>query len=145
VSKSCQWQLSLRSLIVADELIWEAPSGRATASGATKVVADRLRARVDEWAIIEETPVPSDEAQAKKARAQASNRASLISQGRIAAFSPKGVFEAASRSKDQYDAEGNPVIRVYARFRGDEYAVIDAPEGTVPQEGTVPAEEPVSV
>lgn len=127
---------------MSEELQWEAPSGRATASGATKLVADRLRTRPDEWAIIEETLVPEDEALAKKARAQASNRASLISQGRIAAFSPKGVYEAASRSKDQFNADGQPVIRVYARFRGDEYAVVDQAQPATEQ--SLPAEEPVT-
>lgn len=127
---------------MSEELKWEAPSGRASTTGATKAVAERLRERPDEWAIIEEIPVPEDEAAAKKARAQASNRASLISQGRIAAFSPKGVYEAASRSKDQVGADGNPVIRVYARYRGEEFAILEdetAPEqdNFVPEEVTV--------
>lgn len=106
------------------ELQWEAPSGRATASGANAAMAARLRERPDEWAIIESHPVPEDEAAAKKARAQMSNRASLISQGRIATFTPRGAYEAASRSKGQKDADGNPVIRVYARYLGQ--AGVDA-------------------
>lgn len=114
---------------------WKRPAGRQQAGAANKV-ADLLRANPDEWAIIEEYPVPvypegaTEEdkdvvrAESKKVRAKASSRASLIKQGRVAAFrsalGTKGAFDAVSRSED--DDEGVRVIRVYAVYLGEEAA-----------------------
>lgn len=114
-----------------DEIQWKQPAGRAQAGAASRI-ADVLRANPQNWAIIEEHPVPvspdgADEdtkdkvrQQSKQVRAKASSRASLIKKGRVAAYRPVGAFEAVSRSED--DDNGKRVIRVYARYLGDEYA-----------------------
>lgn len=121
---------------------WKEPAGRQKAGAATKI-ADLLRANKGEWGIIEEFPVPvypegADEetkdrvrAASKKVRAKASSRASLIKQGRVAAFrsaqGTRGAFEAVSRS--EYDENNVRVIRVYARYLGEEHAEPVAPKG----------------
>lgn len=117
------------------EVQWKTPSGRQQA-GAANRIAEILRGKQGEWAIIEEYPVPvvpegaSDEEkarvldEARKVRAKASSRASLIKQGRVAAFrsakGTAGAFNAVSRS--EVDDEGTKVIRVYAVYQGEEYA-----------------------
>lgn len=114
------------------DLQWKSPTGRAQA-GTARVIADALRANQNEWAIIEEHVVPvapdgasEDEVasvreQAKKVRARASSRASLIKQGRVAAYRGEngnpGAFDAVSRSED--GDGGQRVIRVYARYIGE--------------------------
>lgn len=120
---------------------WKDPETRASA-GAARVVADALRAAPGKWAIIEEYEVPvvaegadasdveATKEKAKKVRAKASSRASLIKQGRVAAFRSlksdshpggwPGTFEAVSRS--ELDDTGRRVIRVYAKYRGEEFA-----------------------
>jgi len=119
----------------SNELQWKKPAGRQQAGAAAKI-ADALRANKGEWAIIEEHEVPTYpegatdvekdavRADSKKIRAKASSRASLIKQGRVAAFRSKvgtaGAFDAVSRSEN--DDGGNRVIRVYAIYLGEEYA-----------------------
>ncbi len=120
---------------------WKKPAGRQQAGAANKI-ADLLRANPfnpeteEGWAIIEEYPVPvypegADEdakekvrAESKKVRAKASSRASLIKQGRVAAFRSQegtaGAFDAVSRS--EFDDNGVRVIRVYAVYLGEEAA-----------------------
>jgi hypothetical protein len=119
----------------SDGLQWKKPAGRQQAGAAAKI-ADALRANPTEWAIIEEHEVPtypagaSEEdkdavrADSKKIRAKASSRASLIKQGRVAAFRSQvgtaGAFDAVSRSEN--DDDGKRVIRVYAVYLGEEHA-----------------------
>ena len=120
---------------------WQRPAGRAQAGAANKI-AELLRSNPynpdtqEGWAIIEEYPVPVAPANAdeetkdrirlesRTVRAKASSRASLIKQGRVAAFRSKlgtaGAFDAVSRS--EYDADGQRVIRVYATYLGEEHA-----------------------
>lgn len=119
----------------SNELQWKKPAGRQQAGAAAKI-ADALRANPEEWAIIEEHEVPTypegatekekDDVRAasKKIRAKASSRASLIKQGRVAAFRSKigtaGAFDAVSRSEN--DDDNKRVIRVYAVYLGEEHA-----------------------
>ena len=119
----------------SEGLQWKKPAGRQQAGAAARV-ADALRANKSEWAIIEEHEVPtypagaSEEdkdavrAESKKIRAKASSRASLIKQGRVAAYRSKigtaGAFDAVSRSEN--DDDGKRVIRVYAVYLGEEHA-----------------------
>jgi hypothetical protein len=140
---------------------WKQPAGRQPAGAANKI-ADLLRANQNEWAIIEEYPVPvasegadSEEkervaGESKKVRAKASSRASLIKQGRVAAFRSKkgtaGAFDAVSRT--EYDDEGTRLIRVYAVYLGEEAAEeaqrnkqAAAEEAPSETEGTVSVEE----
>lgn len=135
---------------------WKDPETRASA-GAARVVADALRAAPGKWAIIEEYEVPvvaegADAAsvedtkdRAKKVRAKASSRASLIKQGRVAAFRSldrqwPGTFEAVSRSELD-EASGKKVIRVYAKYRGEEFAeepkAKSAADGSGPEAASV--------
>lgn len=144
---------------------WKKPAGRQQAGAANKI-ADLLRANPynpeteEGWAIIEEYPVPvypenateeqkvAVRAESKKVRAKASSRASLIKQGRVAAFRSKagtaGAFDAVSRS--EFDDDGVRVIRVYAVYLGEEAAAEaarkKAEEATAPDEteGTVTPE-----
>jgi hypothetical protein len=118
-----------------EELQWKKPSGRQQAGTAAKI-ADALRANPGEWAIIEEHDVPvypadateeqkdAVRAESKKIRAKASSRASLIKQGRVAAFRSQigtaGAFDAVSRSENTED--NTRVIRVYAVYLGEEHA-----------------------
>jgi hypothetical protein len=118
-----------------DSLTWKTPAGRQQA-GAAASIADALRAKQGDWAIIEEHEVPvypanaTEEekevvrAESKKVRAKASSRASLIKQGRVAAFKSKigtaGAFNAVSRSEVSDD--GVKVIRVYAVYLGEDHA-----------------------
>jgi hypothetical protein len=104
---------------------WADPSGRQASSGANQVVADTLRAApidpetgLPHWAIVEERLIPEDADEAKNVRAKASNRASLIKQGRLKPFAVKGVFDAVSRSEK--DESGAEVVRVYARYGGED-------------------------
>ena len=106
-----------------EKVQWKAPSGRASASGENKQTADLLRTRQGEWAIIEETVLTGDPVQDKKIKSRASNRASLITSGRTAAFTPHGTYQAASRSKNEVNDAGEPVMRVYAVYLGEEYAI----------------------
>jgi hypothetical protein len=115
------------------EVKWQTPSGRAGTAGAAAQTAALLRANPKEWAIIEEFAFPTlpenatpeqeeaVKAEAKKVRARASSRASLIKQGRVAAYKnpdgSAGAFNAVSRS--ELDDNGSKVIRVYATFVGD--------------------------
>ncbi|MFA7264803.1 MAG: hypothetical protein WC054_00585 [Candidatus Nanopelagicales bacterium] len=120
------------------QLQWKEPAGRQQAGVAAKL-ADQLRANPGEWAIIEEYPVPvypanpteeqKDEvrAESKKVRAKASSRASLIKQGRVAAYKPQGSFNAVSRSEDVGDQR---VIRVYAVYSGDGEGVAAAEDNS---------------
>lgn len=125
------------------------PEPRASA-GQARLVADQLRQQPGKWAIIEEYDVPqipegadSDEVARikdlqKRVRAKASSRASLIKQGRVAAFKSlerkwPGTFEAVSRTepvKDADDADtGARIIRVYAKYRGEEFAAEPTAKG----------------
>jgi hypothetical protein len=109
---------------------WADPSGRQASSGANQVVADTLRAApidpetgLPHWAIVEERLIPADADEAKNVRAKASNRASLIKQGRLKPFAVKGVFDAVSRSERLENEDGTPgeeVVRVYARYGGED-------------------------
>lgn len=101
---------------------WKEPSGRQSSSNTNRAIADALRQQKDEWAIVEEKPVVGDpkSEEAKDLRAKASNRASLIKQGRLAPFRPGGTFAAVSRS--EVNDAGTPVVRVYAKYLGEEFA-----------------------
>lgn len=101
---------------------WAEPSGRQSSSNANRTIADALRAQKGEWAIVEERPIEGDPKgeEAKDLRAKASNRASLIKQGRLAPFRPGGTFTAVSRS--EVTKEGQSVVRVYAKYLGEEFA-----------------------
>jgi hypothetical protein len=109
---------------------WADPSGRQASSGANKVVADTLKASQGKWAIVEEHVIPADADEAKGVRAKASNRASLIKQGRLRPFSPKGTFDAVSRSEVEAEGSDTQVVRVYAMYKGEEYAVTDEAPAT---------------
>lgn len=141
---------------------WKDPAPRASA-GAAKVVADALRAEPGKWAIIEEFlfPIAEDGAsaadiekvsvRARQVRAKASSKASLIKQGRVAAFRSlkegwPGTFEAVSRSETNDDTDMK-VIRVYARYRGEEFAQEAPPKSTKAKpasDGSGPVEAPAS-
>jgi hypothetical protein len=128
---------------IVDIREYREPEPRASA-GQAKLVAEHLRQRPGESAIIEEYDVPVEPenatpeqkaafiVQQKKVRAKASSRASLIKQGRVSAFQSldkgwPGTFTAVSRTENVLDAEDQPtgkkVIRVYAKYRGEEFAV----------------------
>jgi hypothetical protein len=135
------------------EIQWKTPAGRQQAGAASKI-AEILRANQGQWAIIEEFPVPvsapgatpeeieATKTEARKVRAKASSRASLIKQGRVAAFrsaaGTPGAFRAVSRSEP--DEDGVKVIRVYAVYDGEEAAAEAAPTDAPPA-----ASETVSV
>lgn len=119
---------------MTDDLQWKTPAGRQQA-GAAHRTAEMLKARPGEWAVIEEYNVPqvpagADEAtkasvatDIRKVRAKASSRASLIKQGRVAAFRSdpnEGVFTAVSRS--EAEAGDAKVLRVYAIYLQGEAA-----------------------
>ena len=139
------------------------PEPRASA-GQARLVADQLRQQPGKWAIIEEYDVPQvpdgadaeeiakvKEAQ-KKIRAKASSRASLIKQGRVAAFKSQekkwpGTFEAVSRTEPVKDGEGNDtgarIIRVYAKYRGEEFATEPTAKAAKTNDGSGPSEAEV--
>lgn len=125
---------------------WQEPEPRASA-GAAKVVADALRAEKDKWAIIEEYDVPADASEAKKVRAKASSRASLIKQGRVAAFRSTaegwpGTFQAVSRSGERKNEDGSTtkIIRVFARYVGEEFATEPKAKDAKVADGSGPSE-----
>lgn len=135
------------------------PEPRASA-GQARLVADQLRQQPGKWAIIEEYDVPQipegadadtieriKDAQ-KKVRAKASSRASLIKQGRVAAFKSlekkwPGTFEAVSRTEPVKDGEGDDsgarIIRVYAKYRGEEFATEPTAKAAKTADGSGPS------
>lgn len=135
--------------MTSPQVQWKAPSGRQQAGVANKI-ADLLRANKGEWAIIEEYPVPvvpedaspeqveTVKAEARRVRAKASSRASLIKQGRVAAFrslqGTAGAFRAVSRS--EADDDGKRVIRVYAIYDGEEAAEAPQPKAAPAADGS---------
>ena len=84
--------------------------------------ADALKVQKGEWAIVEEKPIEGDpkSEETKALQRQASNRASLIKNGRLAPFRPAGVFTAASRTETT--DSGSLVVRVYAMYQGEAFA-----------------------
>lgn len=87
---------------------WEdPPAAKGPGLGAAwGPVADALRARPGEWALIEEG-------------APATTTANHVSHGKIAAFRPPGSFEAVARSRGR-DSIGQRQHDIYARFVGAE-------------------------
>lgn len=102
---------------MSETLTWAEPAERAT-RGASSAVADMLRTRPGDWAIVEEHPVPSDSEDRKKLRQKVAVRSAGIKSGRIASYAPKGAFDSVTRSETN-DA-GDPALRCYARYLGPE-------------------------
>ena len=122
-------------------ITWEAPSEtRHHSSNASKAIADALRAQKGQWAVVEERVIPGDPKgeEAQSIRRNASNRASLIKNGRLQPFRPPGAFDAASRSKILDD--GTNVVRVYAVFLGEEHARPPKPSKAEEVPASVPEE-----
>lgn len=87
---------------------WEEPPpsragwGRGRPCSRYMALADQLRARAGEWALIREADTPN----------RAASLAGLIREGRVVCFGPRGDFDACTRSVDGR-------YRVYARYLGD--------------------------
>lgn len=113
-------------------LVFAEPTGRrARQTGADIEIAAALKGNPGEWAIIQETPLPAGDdeetaAKRKKLRASASNRASLIRQGRLKSYAPKDEFDAVSNSVTLPD--GTEVSRVYAMYKVKDQ--VEAPAAT---------------
>jgi hypothetical protein len=118
---------------------WQVPSARQSSSSTNQNIASTLKLQKGEWAIVEEKPLEGDPKsdEARDLRSKASNRASLIKNGRLAPFRPPGVFDAVSRS--EVTEEGNNVVRVYAMYQGEEFA---KPPKAKKEKDTAPAETP---
>lgn len=116
---------------------WAEPSTRQSSSNTNRNIADAMKVQKGEWAIVEEKPIDGDPKgeEAKALQRQASNRASLIKNGRLVPFRPAGVFTAASRTET--NSSGKLVVRVYAKYLGEEFAKPPKVEAT-------PAEAPAT-
>lgn len=90
-------------------------------AGAQHEIAALVKEHSGEWVCVEEVGISDDPRFDKEARARLSNRASLIKQGRLRAFQPRGCYNA--HSLRERDSNGNAVYRVYARYVGVEDAV----------------------
>jgi hypothetical protein len=125
---------------------WQSPSARQSSSTTNQNIASALKLQKGEWAIVEEKPLEGDPKgdEAKDLRSKASNRASLIKNGRLAPFRPPGVFDAVSRS--EVTEEGNNVVRVYAMYQGEEFAKPPkAKKESAPASTESPVEDPATV
>jgi hypothetical protein len=88
------------------EILFETPPaqrrGTGQRTGKHFEAAEKLRARPGEWGVVAICSTPSSSA----------SLAYLIRRGGLAAYRPKGAFEAVSRTVDDER-------RVYARYKAD--------------------------
>jgi hypothetical protein len=90
-----------------ENIRWEDPppsKKRTSWAGKYAHIADALRQRPGEWAIV------SEDAQG--------NLASYIKQGTLKGFAPPRSFEAVSRVNPGYESRNNMRSTIYARFIG---------------------------
>lgn len=89
-------------------LRWEeppTPKGGHGSGDSWQDIADTLRARPGEWAVVDEAAVSS-------------TNANNINSGRVVSFRPVGAYEATSR-KGISEETGKTVHVIYARYVGD--------------------------
>jgi hypothetical protein len=100
----------------SEVLVLKRRTDNAAITGSMHEVAAVVKEHHGDWVCIEEIGLYSNPHSNVKERARLSNRASLIKQGRLKAFQPRGCYDAWSVR--ERDSNGNAVYRVYVRYAG---------------------------
>jgi hypothetical protein len=100
----------------SDVLILKRRTDNVVNTGGMREIAALVKEHHGDWVCIKEIGIYGDHHFNVKERAILSNRASLIKQGRLKAFQPRGCYDA--RSTQERDSNGNAVYRVYVRYVG---------------------------